>query len=286
MQIKISTDSTADIPKELTDKYDISVLPLTIHSGDIEWVDGITITPQEFYQVLEQVETLPTSAAIPPSMYSEYFEKMWSAGYSDIIHIALNSKGSSTYQNGLMARRDFYETHPETEKRFRIHMIDSLSYSMGYGIVVLEAARLAQNGADVSTLLSFIRDWLENARPTFVPLNLKYVKKSGRISAAAAFVGDVIGLKPVIRFEEGEARIISKIRGEQRAIKEVLEICKSEIKPGTAYAIVTGNNEKANDDFRAAVQQAVGWEPLLSYTVGCVISINTGPDMFGIIYRK
>lgn len=116
-------------------------------------------------------------------------------------------------------------------------------------------------------------------------MNLRCVKKSGRISPAAAFVGDAIGLKPLITFEDGEAKIIGKARGERKAIAALLELCKKERRPGTNYALVYGNNTEAFTQLKEACAQIMDKPPIAEYPVGCVIAINTGPDMVGILYR-
>lgn len=285
MKIKISTDSTADIPAEICKELDIEVLPLTVISGENEWLDGKTITPDEFYEVLDNSSKLPTSAAIPPILYTELFEKAWKEGYSDLIHTSINSKGSSTYQNGVLAREMFYEAHPEALESFKIHLIDSLTYSMGYGMAVIKAARMAIEGKNADEIISEIKDCTAHSRAMFVPLDLKCVKKSGRVSPAAAFVGDALGLKPIIVFEDGEAKIISKARGEKKAMAEIIEICNKEKKPGSPFAIVVGKNKAAAETFISEVKNNISDPATLVYKVGCIIAINTGPNMIGLIYR-
>ena len=142
------------------------------------------------------------------------------------------SKGSGTYQAAVLSRELFYEEHPEAKEQLAIHIIDSKTYSMAYGVGVIEGAQLVQTGASVQEVIAHIEDWLEHTRPVFIPLNLQCVKKSGRISPAAAFVGDAIGLKPLITFEDGEARIIGKARGERKAISALVERCMKERRPG------------------------------------------------------
>ena len=175
------------------------------------------------------------------------------------------------------------EEHPEV--KLNIHIIDSQTYSMAYGMAVVEAARMAKDGASVEEITAHIQDWIENTRPMFVPLNLKCVKKSGRISPAAAFVGDAIGLKPLITFEDGEAKILSKVRGESKAIAALVDICKKERRPGTSYCLVYGNNLPAFEALKKACAD-FDQPPMAEYNVGCIISINTGPDMIGILYRR
>lgn len=285
MKIKISTDSTSDIPKEFWERLNISVLPLTIHYEDKEYLDGVDITPEEIYHILDTAKTLPASSQVALPLYTELFENTWELGYTDQIHITLNGKGSGTYQAAVLAKDMFFEAHPEAEGSFVIHILDSRTYSMAYGIPVVEAAQMAQSGAGVEEILAHLTDWLEHTRPLFVPLDLKCVKKSGRISPAAAFVGDAIGLKPLITFEDGEAKIIAKARGEKKALAMLLETFQKERRPGTNYVLVHGSNAEVFQCLREECAKIADQPPMTEYPVGCVISINTGPNMVGILYR-
>ena len=284
-KIRIATDSTADIPKSFCEELNIAVLPLTILAGDKEYRDGVDIQPSEFYKIIDASTKLPASSQVSATLYTQLFEETWKEGYTDLIQVTINSKGSGTYQAAVMSRDMFYEDHPEAKEALKIHILDSMTYSMSYGIPVIEAARMIRDGASLEAVLSFLEEWLPHARPMFVPLNLKCVKKSGRISPAAAFVGDAIGLKPLITFEDGEAKILSKARGENAAITALVQTCLKERKPGTSYAIVHGYNMEALDKLRKACAEVMDQPPLTEYEVGCVIGINTGPDMVGIIYR-
>ena len=284
-KIKIATDSTADIPKSFCEELNISVLPLTVLAGEKEYRDGVDITPAEFYKIIDASKQLPVSSQVASVLYSELFEETWKAGYTDLIQVTLNSKGSGTYQAAVLSRELFYEEHPEAKEQLAIHIIDSKTYSMAYGIGVIEGAQLVQTGASAQEVIAHMEDWLEHTRPVFVPLNLRCVKKSGRISPAAAFVGDAIGLKPLITFEDGEAKIIDKARGERKAIAALMERCRKERRPGTNYAIVYGSNAEALDHLKEACAQIMNRPPIAEYPVGCVISINTGLNMIGILYR-
>lgn len=285
-KIKIASDSTADIPKQVAQDLNISILPLTILIDDKEYRDGYDISTQEFYKILDSQDKLPVSSQVSVALYVEMYKQVWQEGYSDLVHVAINSKGSGTYQAGVLAKTLFFEEHKEAEGKFQIHLIDSKTYSMAYGWAVVEAARLARDGAPVDQILKVIEDWVTNVYPLFVPLDLKCVKKSGRISAVAAFVGDALGLKPMITFENGESKIISKVRGEKKAIKDLTEVFVKEHKAGTPYMLVYGNNMDQYHKFKEACIEASGQEPEMEYPVGCIISINTGPNMLGIIFRR
>ena len=284
-KIKISTDSTADIPQSFCEELNISVLPLTVVADEKEYRDGVDITPQEFYRIIDASKKLPVSSQVASVLYTELFKETWKAGYTDLIQVTINSKGSGTYQAAVLSRDLFYEEHPEAKEQLSIHIIDSQTYSMAYGIGVIEGAQLVRQGASVAEVIAHIEEWLAHTRPLFVPLNLRCVKKSGRISPAAAFAGDAIGLKPLITFEEGEARIIGKVRGERKAISALVEQCQKERRPGTNYALVYGSNQDAFSALKEACAQVMDLPPIAEYPVGCVIAINTGPDMIGILYR-
>ena len=284
-KIKIATDSTADIPKSFCEELNISILPLTVLANEKEYRDGVDITPQEFYKIIDESKKLPVSSQVASVLYTELFEETWKSGYTDLIQVTINSKGSGTYQAAVLSRSLFYEEHPEAEEQLAIHIIDSKTYSMAYGIGVIEGAQMVLSGASVDEVISHIHEWLEHTRPIFIPLNLRCVKKSGRISPAAAFVGDAIGLKPLITFEDGEAKIIGKARGEHKAITALVDQCQKERRPGTNYALVYGNNAEAFTALKEACSQRMDKPPIAEYPVGCVIAINTGPDMVGILYR-
>lgn len=284
-KIKIATDSTADIPKSFCEELNISILPLTVLANEKEYRDGVDITPQEFYKIIDESKKLPVSSQVASVLYTELFEETWKSGYTDLIQVTINSKGSGTYQAAVLSRSLFYEEHPEAEEQLAIHIIDSKTYSMAYGIGVIEGAQMVLSGASVDEVISHIHEWLEHTRPIFIPLNLRCVKKSGRISPAAAFVGDAIGLKPLITFEDGEAKIIGKARGEHKAITALVDQRQKERRPGTNYALVYGNNAEAFTALKEACAQMMYKPPIAEYPVGCVIAINTGPDMIGILYR-
>lgn len=283
-KIRVSTDSTADIPQSLREELDIPTLPLTILAEGKEYRDGVDIEPQAFYELLERCADIPTTAQVSVALYTELFRETLAAGYTHLIHVTINAKGSGTYQAGLMARELFYEENPEAEGKLDIQILDSANYSMAYGLAVVEGARLAQAGGAPQEVMAHITDWLEHGRAIVVPFTLKYVKKSGRVSPAAAFVGDALGLKPLITFEEGEPKIPAKVRGEAKAVAALVDRMLQTRKPGTPYALAYGNSDSLRRDLREACDQVMDLPPVAEYPLGCVISINTGPEAVGLCY--
>ena len=284
-RIKFTTDSAADIPVSLREELDIQVLPFPIAMGDREYNDGFDFTPQEFYDMLLSAPQIPTHAQLNPYVFTEVFEAAWEAGYTDLIHTSINSKGSATCANAYQARGEFYKDHPEARETFHIHIIDALNYTMGYGWAVVQGARMAADGSQSQEIVDFIQDWVDHVRVIFSPLDLRFAKKSGRISAAAAFVGEALGLKPVMTFTDGESKILAKVRGEKAVVSRLVQLCKAERRAGTPYLMIQGSNREQSDRLLEVCRQELGEEPALSYFIGGVIAINAGPNLIGIIYR-
>lgn len=283
-KVCVSTDSTADVPQNLREELGIPFLPLTILAEGKEYRDGVDITPAEFYKILERCDQIPASAQVSVNLYTRLFENTVAAGYTHLIHVSINSKGSGTYQAGVMAREMFYEEHPELQGKFDIQIVDSRNYSMAYGLAVVAAARAAREGKEPEEIMAILRDNLNHGRAIVVPLTLKFVKKSGRISPAAAFLGDALGLKPLITFLDGEAQITAKVRGEGKIIPTMLEEFMRVRKPGTPYAVASAGDPALREAMEKACVEACGEKPVASIDLGSVISINTGPSAVGLCF--
>lgn len=160
---------------------DILVLPFPIAMGAREYQDGVDFTPAEFYDMLLASPHIPTHAQLTPFVFSQCFEEAFRQGYTDLIYTSINSKGSATHQNALQAREEFYEDRPEAKDTFRIHILDSHSYTMAYGWAVVQGARMAREEKPVQEILTYIQDWISHARVLFAPLDLRFAKKSGRV---------------------------------------------------------------------------------------------------------
>lgn len=283
--IKLVTDSVSDIPAELRENTSIQMLPFPLIVGDKEYRDGVDITPREFYQQLEQSTTIPTHAQLNPYVFAETFEQAYGEGCSDLIYVSINGQGSATFQNAVQAREEFFEDHPQAKDTFRIHLLDSKTYTMCYGWAVLQADRMIAEGKDVEEVLAYIRDWLDHARVRFACLDLRFAKKSGRISAAAAFMGEALGLKPIMTFEEGKSKILTKVRGEKAVVNTITEMLRTERKEDTPYLVIRGNNDEQTGKLLESCQAAVG-DPALIYDLGCVVSVNAGPNVVGVVYYQ
>ena len=279
------TDSAADIPRALREELGIQVLPFPIAMGTRELQDGYDFTPEEFYPMLLGAAQIPTHAQLNPFVFSQCFQTAFRQGYGSLIYVAINAKGSATYQNALQARDEFYEEFPEAKETFPIHILDSRTYTMGYGWAVVQGARMARGGVSEGEILSYLRDWLDHVKVVFAPLELRFAKKSGRVSAAAAFVGDALGFKPIMTFENGDSKVLSKVRGEKNVVPALLELCQKNRRPDTPYLVIGGNNRAQTDRLSQESARVLGAPAELVYQVGGVVAINAGPNLIGLVYR-
>ena len=285
-KIKLMTDSASDISFENEKKYDIKVMNFKLAMGDKSYVSRDDFDNEKFYEMLDGYDGIPTHSQITAFEFLEEYEKYYSEGYTDVIFTGINSNGSSTYSNSVLAKEQFFEEHPEAEGKFSIYNIDSLSYTASYGYPVCQAAVKIAKGANAKEAVDYIQDWVSKAVIYFAPYTLKYAKKSGRIPSAAAFVGEVLGLKPIMRIEGGEIKTHEKVRGDKAVVPKIESLVAAEIIPQTPYVAIYGNDEACRDEIIAAMTKKMGYPPADAYQIGAVITVNAGPKVVGVMFRS
>lgn len=200
MKTRIIIDSTADLSAELKSK--LSIVPLTVHFGDEEYLDGVTIDHKTFYEKLIESDELPTTSQATPDSFIKEFDKVKEAGESAVV-ITISSKLSGTYQSAVIAAEDFDN----------IYIVDSGSATIGSGILAERALELADSGIDAREIAEILNKEKEKIVIIALLDTLEYLKKGGRISKTVAFAGAVLNIKPVISVEDGEIAILGKARG-------------------------------------------------------------------------
>lgn len=200
MKTRIIVDSTADLVPEVQKR--VHIVPLTVHFGQEEYVDGVTIDHKAFYEKLIESDVLPTTSQATPNDFAVEFEKAKEAGEAAIV-ITLASKFSGTCQSAMIAAGN-YEN---------IYVIDSTSVAMGSGILVELALRLLDEGKSTKEAVQILEE--EKKKIVVVALldTLEYLKRGGRISKAVAFAGGVLKIKPVLSVTDGEIHLLGKARG-------------------------------------------------------------------------
>lgn len=210
MSVRIIVDSSTDVGEQYRSR--IEVVPLTLHFGDQEYFDGVTIDKQEFYRKLVESDVLPTTSQATPAMFDSVFREVAAAGDSAVV-ICLSSKLSGTYQSACIAAED-YEN---------IYVVDSLSVAIGTGVLAEYAVRCAEEGMPASLIASLVTQKREDICVIALLDTLEYLKKGGRISKTVAFAGGVLNIKPVVTVTEGEVALIGKARGSRNGNNLLVE---------------------------------------------------------------
>ena len=282
--VVLMTDSASDLPKEAEKTYGIKIICFEHAFGDQTYISRIDFDNEKYYQMLENYNGIPSTSQVTPFQFTTIYEKQFLSGCQDLIYVSINSKGSATYENAVFARNQFYYENPTAKDRMKIHIIDGKTYTCGYGFAVLEAAKMLQNGSSVSQVLTFINDWCTHCQIYFVPYTLKYAAKSGRINGAAAFLGNALGIKPLMLIKNQQINVVSKTRGEKNAVKAVIENSVADMKPGSPYCLVYGNNLQSREELKQEMIQLVGYEPAMVCQIGAEIAANAGPNVVGVVF--
>ena len=202
MNFKVLSDSTCDLPAEVLEKHNITMIPLTVIKDGKEFTDGVDITPADIFNHVANGGGLCSTAAINIGEYAEHFSK-YTNDYDGVIHINISSEFSSCYQNAFLAAEDFEN----------VRVIDSRNLSTGQGLVVLKACELANECNNLDELAEKLRAFTDKVEASFLLDRLEYMVKGGRCSAAAALGANLLNLKPCIEVKNGKMAVVKKYRG-------------------------------------------------------------------------
>ena len=279
MKIKILSDSTCDLSQDLLQKHDITIVPLTVIKNDKDFKDGITITPVVIFDHVANGGSLCTTSANSVGEYQEWFEK-YAGDYDGVIHINIGSGFSSCYQNAGLAAEDYPN----------VRVIDSMNLSTGQGLVVLEAARLAQTATDLDALADALREFTTRVEASFLLSRLDYMVKGGRCSSVVALGANLLNLKPCIEVKNGKMSVVKKYRG--NFAKSLSMYVKDRLaeREDIQRDILFVTKTPVDDESYAAVMQAVGQYGNFATTyetdAGCTVSCHCGPGTLGVLFVR
>lgn len=284
-KILIVTDSASDISAKNEKELGIRVLNYKVTLDDQEYISREELDNEAFYALVKQNEGIPKTAQITPFQFEDYYKEYYEQGYTDVVQILINAEASATYQNSVLALQSFYEEYPAAKEQMTVHTIEGRSYTGAYGYAAVEAARMAQAGKSVEEILAFVEDWLQHSRIYAGLFTLKYAARSGRISSVTAFVGEALGMKPIMRICDHGITTKDKVRGERAIVPFIAKKVQGEIAEGTPYMIVYGENEQDRALMADAAEAALGYPPADSYRIGPIIASHAGPRVVGIIFK-
>ncbi len=284
-KVRIMTDSASDVSVEQAEKYGISLMNFWIIVGERSLRENVEYSTKEFYRLMEESEEVPHTSQVRIEDYSEAYEKEYKDGVTDLINVVIASIGSNSYNNACAAKDKFYKDHPEAEGKFSITVMDSKSYTGGYGLPVIEAAKKIQNGAEAPEVISFLTDWFDSSIVVCTAFTLKYARKSGRVGCVSAFVGEMLGLKPIISFVDAVSTTVAKVRGEKAVIPQLVDYAADHMIAQTQYAVLNGSREDCTEEIIKLMKKKTGYGPEVIHEVGATIACHLGHAVSGITIK-
>ncbi len=278
------SDSTLDLPSEVCEKYDIRVIPMGVTVDEKFYkynIDEKEISCAEFYSKLESGASCSTSQ-INYKDFKDSFEPVLKDG-KDILYICFTSGMSSTFGTCNIAINDLKEKYPDR----RIIAIDSLSASIGEGVLVLNAAIKKSHGTDMNTLATWVKENRTRACHWFVVEDLDQLKKGGRISAAAATFGKALGIRPLISVDmEGKLTAVAKIRGQQKAYTEIVSRLVADGKDTQNQTVVIGhaNCLERAEELQRIIKEKKLVKKVIIANIGPVIGSHVGSGMLALAF--
>ncbi len=274
MKIGISADSTCDLPKELIEKYDITIVPLYVNLGEDQYTEA-EITYKEIYDFVDKTDVLPKTSARNVEEYKEIFSKLREK-YDAVIHFSLSFEISSTGTNALQASKELEN----------VYVIDTKQLSSGSGVLILSAIDKINAGKPLSEILTECENEANRVQSSFIISKLNYLYKGGRCSAVAMFGANLLKLKIRIQLINGKMEATKKYMGPLKNVlpKYVDDIIK-EKPPIMKRCFVTSSSpmEGIKEEIIKKVK-ALGFEEVYSMQAGATICSHCGPETIGILY--
>lgn len=278
-KLKITCDSTCDLSAEQYNRYDISVIPLSVAMGDKLYRDGVDIRPEELFSYVEETGKLPTTSAISVGEYEDFFRPFVEEGY-EVVHINLSSELSSSHQNARIAAQELGN----------VFVVDSRSLSTGSGHLVILAAELASSGYDGAYIAKSLDDMKGQLDVSFVLQTLDYLHKGGRCSGLARFGANMLKLRPEIVMENGTLHVGKMYRGSME--KTILDYIRGRLENEKAvncdriFVTHSGVPEEIVEKAVALVKELRPFEEVVVTVAGSTISCHCGPACIGVLFFR
>ena len=279
MAIQLIIDSASDIPVSYAKEHNLTYLPLPVTIGEKQYLSGVDITPQEFYEILIESDCLPVTSQVSPFGYEQAFRAAIAQGDTPVA-ITLSSKLSGTYQSACIAAANF------DGKAF---VVDSRNVSLGEAILVYYAERLIAQGLSPQQLIEALDHMKQKIKVIALLDTLEYLKKGGRIPAAVAAIGGLLSIKPVIAIVDGAVQLIGKARGSKQGNNLLNEMIASSRGVDFSLPLTLGFSgisdallQKYITDSRSLWESHIDQLPVLS--IGATIGTHTGPGAIGVAF--
>ena len=276
MTVKIVTDSSCDLPEALVSELGIDVVPLTIRFGSEELVDRRDLTPSEFWARCSRSAELPSTAAPAPGAFEEVFRKAAADGAEGVVCVDLSSKLSATAEAAQAAARAVADVVP-------VRVVDSLSVTLGEGMIAVEAARRAAAGAGLEEIVALAEDMARRTKVFGSLDTLEYLKRGGRIGAAQALLGSMLSIKPCIEVVDGKVEPGPKQRTRSRSLQWLADQVGAH--PGAENLAVLHGDAPDVDTLLGLLDRHFPRDRIVIGQLGAVVGAHTGPRTIGVAFQ-
>lgn len=279
MSIKIVTDSTAYIDARLQKEYDLTIVPLSVIFPDESYKET-EVDYYYFYAKIDRDGIIPTSSQPSQGDMENVFNRIIEQGHQ-VMAIFISGELSGTCQSAYSARQAILQTNPQA----RIEILDSRTTCMAMGYMVLAAAEAAREGKSLEEVMTAAKGIQERCRLFFVPDTLEYLKKGGRIGGAAALLGSLLQIKPILHLLDGKVELLEKARGRKAAIDRILELLDQDQKErGMSQIMVLHVSAVQKAAELAQIIKARHGRDAAITSIGPVIGMHAGPGTVGLVY--
>jgi len=283
----IICDSACDISLEQEKKIaDFKILNCGIEINGLPYEERVEVTAADVYQEVEKSGVLPKTSQITVIQFLDAFAKAARDGYTDVICVTMNAKGSGTFSSATHAKEMLPAEYPMLEGKLNIYIVDSTTYSYVIALPLIKARERLENGENPAIVAADLQEWYNDSITLIGIYNLQYAKKSGRLNACAAFVGDMLGLKPIMAVT-GENKVLEKTRGDKTVAPRLAKLYSEmalDIKGD--YIIAYGDNPDQAKALVAEIKKLGGKSPTYIGPIGTAVGINIGPKMLGLGFRR
>lgn len=275
MSIKLIIDSTANIRESSKKKIDY-IVPLTVHFGSEEFIDGVTISNDEFYTKLQINENFPSTSQATPDKFMKVFDQIDKEDSAIVITISSNLSG--TYQSAVLAASEYDN----------IHVIDSEAVTIAAGVLIEYAIDLVEQGLALEDIIDELEEKKKKIELLGIFDTLEYLQKGGRLSKTAAFAGEILKIKPIISIISGDITVPAKTRGNKKAIsifnKELSENCDINNDLPLLFGYTGLSDENLVNYFESSKDL---WSESYDHiSIGSVVGTHAGPGAIAIAYFK
>ena len=282
--IKIVIDTGADMPAELIEKYDFSVIRFLSIFGETSYVQGVDITTDEFYDKLENEGVIPTTSQTPVGDTFDFFRELASK-HDTVIYFCLSGAASGQYQSATLVANELMDENPD----FDIRIVDTRLFSIFIAMAAVYAAELVNAGKSADEVIAETVEYMESWRAYFLVESLEYLQKGGRLSKGAAIVGSLLDIKPVLTIEDGLVTTAEKLRGKKKLIDKLLNIMEEDedfincdVKE---FGVIESRGGKADEIEEKLIEQYGESSIIMRGALGPLIGTHTGPGTSAVLFR-